>query len=795
MWHKTGTAVLLLLGVAATLAQQQTGNETADLYRNSNAPVEARIKDLLSRMNIQDKTAQLLQGDMANWINTTTGAFNETGLRQDMKNKASQFYVGHAVPWEWISQGVKQAQDYLRQNTTLGIPAFVQSESIHGFLVANATIFNSPIAHACSFNPELIEKMAKVIGQEAAALGVNQLFAPLADLARELRYGRVEETYGEDPYLTGEMAYSYVKGLQSENVSAMVKHYVGFSAPEQGLNTGPVHGGEREMRTTWMPPFKRAIIDAGAYSVMSAYHSYDGIPAVADYHTLTDVLRGEWGYKYFVVSDAGATDRLCKNFRMCETNPIDKSAITMYALPAGNDVEMGGGSFSFQVIPQLVQKGRLNISIVDEAVSRVLRAKFEMGLFEKPYSGVSEARTKEVIHSADSIKLARQLDAESIVLLENKNGALPLKREANIAVIGPMAHGYMNVSDSEAIRVQASNLSWQYGDYVTYQSQYRGVTPLDGLKAASKGKVTYSKGCERWSNDQSGFPEAIAAAKAADVAVVVVGTWSRDQTELWKGLNATTGEHVDVSTLQLVGAMAPLVRAVLDVGKPTIVVYSSGKPVTEPWISNRAAALVQQFYPSEEGGHALAEVLFGDMNPSGRLSVSIPYDIGSSPTYYDYLNSGREHDPGQINDDGSMSFGHQYVSGSPDPQYEFGYGKSYSTFTYSNLTLSQKTATAKDSVVASVTVWNTSKRDGTEVVQLYVEDLIASVAVPNRQMKGFKKVFIKAGSSEEVQMAVKIQDLGLWNQKMKYIVEPGEFRFWVGSSSKNLISKAVLRVN
>jgi beta-glucosidase len=286
------TPIVGLLAVLATSAYGTAPNVTSSVklvYKDALAPIEDRVQDLLSRMSLDDKTAQLLQGDLGNWINTTNNAFNYSGLVSSMATKASQFYVGYPIDQQWVANGAKRAQEYLLHNTTLGIPAFVQSESIHGFLIGNATIFNSPIGYACSFNPELVQKMAGVIAREALSLGVNQLFAPLADLARELRYGRVEETFGEDPHLTGEMAYSYVKGLQAGNVSAMVKHFVGFSAPEQGLNTGPVHGGERELRTTWLPPFKRAIIDAGAYSVMSAYHSYDGIPAVADHHTLTEV--------------------------------------------------------------------------------------------------------------------------------------------------------------------------------------------------------------------------------------------------------------------------------------------------------------------------------------------------------------------------------------------------------------------------------------------------------------------------------------------------------------------------
>ncbi|KAK0664967.1 Beta-glucosidase BoGH3A [Lasiodiplodia hormozganensis] len=771
------SAAVVAAAVAAVAnAQNLTTNGTAPLYKNPSAPVEDRVQDLLSRMTLQEKVAQLIQGDITNFINATTGEFNASGLVWNMEWRAGQIWTGYPIPQQTIAEAGKIAQDYLLHNTTLGIPALLQNEGIHGVSYFNSTIFNSPIAHACSFNTELIGEMADVIAQEALALGINQIFAPVVDLARELRFGRVEETYGEDPYLAGEMGYAYVRALESHNVSAMVKHFAGFSNPEQGLNTGPVHGGERELRTTWLPPFHRAIIDAGATSVMSAYHSWDGVPAVADHHTLTDILRGEWGYEYYVSSDAGGTDRLCKSFKMCRADPIDKEAVTMYALPAGNDVEMGGGSYNFETIIDLVGSGKLDLDIVDEAVARTLRTKFVLGIFEDPYRAVPANETAQHIHTAKSVALARKLDAESIVLLENKESILPLDKSANVAVIGPMAD-FMN-----------------YGDYVVEGSQYRGVTPFAGIKAASSGTVTYALGTERWSNDQSGFPEAIAAAEAADVAVVVVGTWSRDQTELWTGLNATTGEHVDVHSLRLVGAQNALVKAIIDTGKPTVVVFQSGKPVTEPWISRNATALVQQFYPSEEGGNALADVLFGDHNPSGKLSVGIPHDVGTTPVFYDYLNSGRTIDAGEIYDNGTMLFGHQYVLSTPVPLYEFGYGKSYSEFAYSNVTLSQAEVGASDVVTASVSVTNNSTRDGQEVVQLYVSDLIASVAVPNKELKGFKKVLVKAGETVDVDFDIDVSKLGVWDIRMKYVVEPGEFAIYVGSSSADLRGNATLTV-
>lgn len=642
------SAFLALAGLASAAA-----NDSAPIYKNPNATIDDRVSDLLGRMTIEDKASQLLQGDFSNWINVTDGSFNASGLDWSMKYRGGSFYVGYPVNWTTLWDGIKRGQDYLTQNTTLGIPAWVQTEGIHGFLIPNATIFNSPIAHACSWNPDLIEKMARVIAVESAALGVNNIFGPLSDLARELRFGRVEETFGEDAFLTGEMAYSYVKGLQSGGVAAMVKHFAAFATPEQGINTAPVHGGERERLTTYLPAYKRAIIDAGAVSVMSAYHCYDGVPAVSDSRLLTDILRDSWGYEYFVMSDASATDRLCTAFSLCRASPIDSEAIVSMVLPAGGDVEMGGGSYNFQKIPEMVAAGTLDESVVDLAVSRMLRAKFEMGLFENPFLGVPEADFTQYINTNESQQLARQLDTESIVLLENQNATLPLSKTANIAVIGPMAHGVVN-----------------YGDYVPYRAGFRGVTPLDGIQAASEGTVTYAQGCERWSNDESGFAEAVAAAEAADVAVVVVGTWSRDQGELWAGLNATTGEHIDVASLSLVAAMPRLVRAILDTGKPTVVVYSSGKPITEPWISDRAAALVQQFYPSEQGGNALADVLFGNYNPSGRLSVSFPYDVGTTPIYYDFLNSARAYpNPGHVYENGTLVYGTAYVLQDPRALY------------------------------------------------------------------------------------------------------------------------------
>ncbi|KAL8301228.1 hypothetical protein RB597_001912 [Gaeumannomyces tritici] len=771
----TAAVVALLLAAASpvsTFSRRSSQNDTnSAVYRNPNATIDDRVADLLQRMTIEEKTAQLLQGDIRSYLNLTDASFNSSGLSWTAEKRANSIWTGLYTTPQTVSLGARLAQEHLVRDTRLGIPAFIQSEGIHGLLALNATVFNSPIAHGCSWNPALVGQMARAIALESRAIGVNQIFAPVVDLARELRYGRVEECYSEDAFLAGEYGHAYVEAMQKEKVSAMVKHFAAFATPEQGVNTAPVHGGPRMLRTTYLPAFKRAILDADAWSVMSSYNSYDGVPTVADKRLLTGILRDEWGFENYVISDAGGTARLADAFHVCAR--ADDVCITKKSITAGNDAEMGGGRWSFELIPKLVANGTIPAEVVDTAVSRVLRAKFKAGLFENPYTAVPDDQIARHLNTTEHRRLARDLDAESIVLLENRKALLPLPKSSRVAVVGPMAHGYVN-----------------YGDYVIHTAMERGVTPFDGIRAAVEsggGGATFAQGCERWSNDEAGFGAAVAAAKSADVAVVVVGTWSRDQDELWQNLNATTGEHIDVHDLGLVGAMPRLVKAIIDSGTPTVVVYSSGKPVTEPWISDQASALVQMFYQGQEGGHALADILFGDVNPSGRLSVAIPYHVGTTPVYYDYLNSGRASpSPGRELPNGTLVFGQNYVLSSPLPHYEFGYGLSYSNFTYSDLTVSSSTLSPTDTLTVTVKVTNPSSRDGKDVVQVYVKDLLSSVAVPNKQLRGFWKGMVRAGQTETVSIDLPVKEWGLWDYEMKYVVEPGQFQILVGASSARI---------
>ncbi|KZZ91607.1 Glycoside hydrolase, family 3 [Ascosphaera apis ARSEF 7405] len=611
----------VLAATTALTGAVPTGNKDTPAYKDPHQPIKTRVDDLLSRMTVEDKMSQLIQGDLINWLNDTDYSFNYTGLEWNMKMRGGSVFTGRFVPWDVLSDMTKRGQDWLLQNTSLAIPAFMQSEGVHGFELINGTVFNSAIGYSSSWNRDLVEKMARVIGREARAL----------------------------------------------------------------------------------------------------------------------------------------------------------------LLENGNDMEMGGGHYSYETIPELIKSGELKEEYLDRAVRHVLHAKFAAGLFEEPFIGVPHDQFEQYIHTEEAVKISRQLDAESIVLLENHNQTLPLKKEGNIAVIGHFGD-IMN-----------------YGDYVIPKTAKRGVTPLAGIKAAvgDKANVHFAKGCAPWSPDRSGFQEAVELANKSDVAIVMVGTWSADQGDLWSGANVTTGEGADMDDLHLVGPQADLIREVKKTGVPTIVVFTSGKPITEPWLSEHVDALLQHYYPGEQGGNALADVLFGAHNPSGRLTISFPRSVGDLPVYYDHLNSARQaFGHGQVYENGTMEFGRNYVLGDPNPWYDFGYGLSYSEFEYSNVTLSTKNVTDCNAeyVNATVTVTNKGPYAGQEVVQVYVRDVLASVDIPNKSLRGFEKVHLDCKESKKVTIPIKLNDLALWSMKNEYVIEAGDFEVQVGRSSQDIKTTAIFNV-
>ncbi|EJD00700.1 glycoside hydrolase family 3 protein [Fomitiporia mediterranea MF3/22] len=765
-------------------ARAQNKNGSTPVYKDPTANIEDRVKDLLSRMTLQEKVAQIIQGDMNGWMDFSdplddTLTYNASGLVEMMSTKAGSVWGGYQTPWDKFVFGVEVGQRYLMENTTLGIPALIQSEGLHGF-TNNGTTFPSPLGLAASFNPDLLSQVASSIADEAEGLGVSHIFAPVLDLSRELRWGRVEENYGEDPFLTGEMGTAYVTGLQSgrrrnvsdtaiARVAATCKHFAAFGSPQGGLNLAPVEGGERALRSIYLPPFEKACAEAGSLSIMTAYSSFDGVPVVSDAHILKDILRDEWNYPYWVTCDAGSIDLQITEHATCDT----RECAAREALVNGVQGEMGGGSYTYLTLPDQVAAGTVKESDIDAVVVTMLRTKFALGLFENPYPYADYNRT---LRTQGTREILHQMEQEAIVLLENHDNTLPLSTNgvSKVAVIGP----------------QGNRVS--FGDYVFFNASNNGISPLDGIKSflankSSSISVSFAQGCELWSSDTSGIPAAVDTATDADAAIIFVGTWSLDQTLLWTpGTNATTGEHVDLSYLGLVGAQRELVQSVVGAmeqrGKKSIVVFVSGKPLTEDWIQAHAGAVVQQFYPGELGGIAIAEVLFGEFNPSGKLPVSFPRATGTTPSFYNYLKGGRPIDPGNISDDGTLHFGHQYVLSSPVPLWSFGHGLSYTNFTYSNLRLSSSTIGTSDDFNVTVNVRNSGAVDGKEVVQVYLTDVVSSVVTPNQFLAGFQKVDLPAGSEKEVTITIKSEQLAVWTRDSKFSVEPGTFNIRVGTS-------------
>ncbi|KAF8525691.1 glycoside hydrolase [Gautieria morchelliformis] len=767
--------LFLVVAVTAVVPRRAWGaTEGTPLYKNPNAKIEDRVSDLLGRMTVEEKVAQIIQGDLNGWMNLTdpldnTLTFNQTGLEEMMRLKGGSIWGGYLMPWEKFVFGVTVGQKYLVENTTLGIPALIQSEGLHGF-TNNGTIWPSPIGLASSFNAPLLQQAAATISDEAEGLGINHIFAPVLDLSRELRWGRVEENFGEDPFLTGEMGHAFVTGIQSgrrrnasltatARMAATCKHFAAFGSPQGGLNIAQVSGGERELRTFYLKPFNRACVES--LSIMTAYSSYDGIPAISNKHLLTDILRNEWGYQHWVTTVQ--VDLLITTHGTCDT----RACAAKSALENGISGEMGGGTYTYLTLPDQINNGTVDIKFLDETVQTMLRTKFALGLFENPYPYED---WRSFLRTNETRSLLHTMERETIVLLQNQN-VLPLKKSGgSVALIGP----------------QVDRVT--FGDYVFFNASLNGISPLDGVKQVVSGSgvtINYAQGCELWSNDQSGFAAAVSVAESSDVAVVMVGTWSLDQTLLWTpGTNATTGEHVDLSDLSLVGAQLDLIKAVKGTGKPTVVVLISGKPVAEPWIAEHADAVIQQFYPGELGGVAIAEVLFGDVNPSGKLPVSFPRSVGTTPAFYNYLKGSRPTDPGSIADDGTLHFGHQYVLDSPVPLWSFGHGLSYTNFNYTDIQLSKPSIGTNENFNATVTVHNTGSFDGKEVVQVYATDVVSSVVTPNQFLVGFQKVFIPAGQSRTVSIEVLSEQLAVWTLQGTWVVEPGQFQIKIGSSAQ-----------
>jgi beta-glucosidase len=751
---------------------------------DSAVTIKKKVKALLSKMTLEEKVAQL-SGIFATPL-LENGRFAPAKAGEIMK-----YGIGHIsapamtsnLPLEEVAALVNDIQRHLREHTRLGIPAIVHEECLNGFRSRGATIFPQNIGLASTWEPELVGRITTVIRRQMRAAGMHQGLAPVLDVARDPRWGRVEETFGEDPFLVSRMGVAYIKGLQGDDIKrgivATTKHFAGHGLPESGLNCAPSHIPPRLFREVFLYPFEKAVKEAGVLSMMNAYHEIDGVPCGASEELLTDILHREWGFDGVVVSDYFAIAQLETIHRIA----ADKIDAAVLALKAGIDVELPGTDCYGAPLLKAVKSGALAAALIDRAVARILSLKFRLGLWEN--TQVRPGVLSRIIDTPDDRRLALEAARKSIVLLKNAGNLLPLKKNLrSIAVIGPSANSQRNLlgdytypaharfelkTDKKTGKVQ---LVWKDKDKDRDKvAAPEVVTVLEGIKAtvSKNTKVLYARGCEIDDTGKAGFKEAVETAKSAEVAVVAVGDMSGLMPE------ATSGEMRDRSVLGLPGVQEELVKAIYETGTPVVLVLVNGRPYTLKWLVEKIPAIIVAWEPGEEGGRAVADVVFGNCNPGGKLPISFPRNEGQIPVYYYRKPSGRK----------STTWG-DYVDGSADPLFEFGYGLSYTTFEYSNLVIKPKRVSVNGKVVVKADITNTGKRAGEEVVQLYVNDVVASVTRPVKELKAFARIYLKAGEKKTLTFRLPTDDLAFYNKKVERKVEPGVFKVMIGGSSADI---------
>jgi len=707
--------------------------------------VEQRVNALLAQMTLEEKLGQLQQLD-------GEGPGNFRPEHVEMVRKG---LLGSTLNVRG-AQRTNQLQRVAVNESRLKIPVLFGFDVIHGY----RTIFPIPLAEASSWDPALAERSAAVAAQEANNVGLRWTFAPMVDIARDPRWGRITEGAGEDPFLGAAFARARVRGFQGndygapDKILACVKHFVAYGAAEGGRDYNTTDLSENTLREIYLPPFKAAV-DAGVGTLMSSFNAINGVPASADAFTLTKVLRDEWKFDGFVVSDYTSVRELINHG--IAGNEEEAAAA---ALNAGVDMEMVSRSYN-QFGPQLLKQNKLSNATIDEAVRRILRIKFRLGLFDRPYT--DEAREASALLRPESIRLAREIAGRSMVLLKNDRETLPLnKNVGSIAVIGPLADD------------RRAPLGWWAGD----GKEENTVTPLAGIKAtvSAQTKVGYAKGCDVTGDSTAGFQEAVDLAKASDVAIVFVGE-----------IADMVGEAASRATLDLPGRQMELVQAVHAAGKPVVVVLVNGRPLSVGWIVNNAPAILESWMGGSQSGNAIADILFGDVNPGGKLPVTVPRAVGQVPIYYNHMNTGRP-------PEAQNRYTSKYYDLPWTPLFPFGYGLSYTTFKIANLQLSAPRIAATGKLTVSVEVENTGRRAGDEVVQLYIRDLVASMTRPVKELKGFQRVSLQPGEKRRVEFVLGPEHLGFWNRDMRYVVEPGEFQVMVGSNSVDVL-EAKFNVN
>ena len=727
-------------------------------YKNPLLPTEMRVNDLLSRMTLEEKIAQIRH--LHSWDVFDGQELNAEKLDKICGGIVYGFFEGFPLTAASCRKTFREIQTYMVEKTRLGIPGFSVAESLHGVVHEGTTIYPQNIAMGSTFNPDLAYEKVKYISGELNTMGVKQVLAPCIDVVRDLRWGRVEESFGEDPFLCSKMAVAEVKGYMDHGISPMLKHYGPHGNPLGGLNLASVDCGVRDLFDIYLKPFEAVFAETGIMAVMSSYNSWNRIPNSASRFMLTDILRNKYGFRGYVYSDWGVVNML-KTFHHTAADDFEAAS---QVLTAGLDVE--ASSSSYAVLADKVRQGEFDITYIDQAVKRVLRAKFELGLFEDPYQ--ERAAHRLPLRSVESVQLSRRIADESTVLLKNEGQLLPLNANKlkALAVIGP----------------NADNV--QFGDYTWSKKKEDGVTPLQGIRRllGSKVKINYAKGCSLASLDTSEIAAAVEAARQSDVALVFVGSSStafvRYSTE-----PSTSGEGMDLSDIALTGAQEQLIREIHAVGKPVVVVLVAGKPFAIPWVKEHIPAVVAQWYAGEQEGNSIADILFGNVNPSGKLTFSFPQSTGHLPAYYNYLPT----DKGYYKEPGTYEKpGRDYVFSNSDPLWAFGHGLSYTQFEYLKAVADKEVYQPHDTIQVSVQLKNTGKAVGKEVVQIYMRDVVSSVMTPVKQLKGFSKIEVLPGQTRETTIKIPVHELYLTDDFGNRYLEPGKFELQVGTASDHI---------
>ncbi|MCP9612778.1 glycoside hydrolase family 3 C-terminal domain-containing protein [Coprobacter tertius] len=733
-------------------------------YKQSQLPIQERVDDLLKRMTLEEKIAQIRH--IHSWNIFDGQTLDIEKLKSFSKGWGWGFVEGFPLTGANCRKNMQAIQKFMVEETRLGIPIFTVAESLHGSVHEGSVIYPQNVALGSTFNPELAYRKAAMITKDLHAQGMHQVLAPCIDVVRDLRWGRVEESYGEDPFLCGLFGIAEVEGYLDNGISPMLKHYGPHGNPLSGLNLASVECGLRDLHEVYLKPFEMVIKNTPVLAVMSTYNSWNRIPNSASEYLLTEVLRNQFGFKGYVYSDWGAIEML-KTFHHTARNGEEAA---LQAFSAGLDVE--ASSNCYPLLANLIKKGKLDEDILNESVRRVLYVKFKMGLFEDPYG---EQYIQSKMHPKEGILLSKKIADESVVLLKNENNILPLDAEKlkSIAVIGPNADQV------------------QFGDYTWSRNNKDGVTPLAGIRQLLEDKVSihYEKGCDLVSLNTGGIKNAVEAARKSDVAIIFCGSASAALARDYK--SSTCGEGFDLNDLSLTGVQHRLIKEVYATGTPVVLVLVTGKPFVISWEKDHIPAILTQWYAGEQAGNSIADILFGKVSPSGRLTFSFPRSTGHLPVYYNYLPS----DKGFYKNPGSYeSPGRDYVFSSPDPLFAFGHGLTYTSFVYNSLVTDKEHYNLSDTIYIKAGIKNIGKRQGREVVQLYVRDKVSTVVTPVKQLRDFKKVTVMPGNTQTVGLKVAVKDLYIVDNENKRVVEPGEFELQIGAASDNILQRKTIAV-